>query len=125
MRYPLTLVAAAFAALIFTGTASAQVYRAPAACAGDAAALCTGVFPGGGRIARCLYRQSDALSPGCHEALSIAAALATCEIDRRRYCRGVWPGGGRIYACLASYSQDLSAPCNAALVANVPGYAGY
>jgi hypothetical protein len=94
------------------------------ACRSDAARLCRGVVPGGGRIAACLVAQMPALSHECHNALAITAALRSCEIDYHRFCRGV-PGGAPAFHCLAGYAAELSAPCNSALRANVPGYRGY
>ena len=44
------------------------------ACAGDAIALCSGVKPGGGRLAACMRDNTDKLSPGCRQALSAARA---------------------------------------------------
>ncbi|MGY3450610.1 hypothetical protein [Bradyrhizobium sp. USDA 4353] len=41
-----------------------------AACGGDARALCSGIDPGGGRIAQCLAANASALSPGCKGMLA-------------------------------------------------------
>ena len=94
------------------------------ACRGDAARLCAGVVPGGGRIAACLVAQMPALSRDCHNAIAVTAALKSCEVDYHRFCRGT-PGGAPTVQCLAQYAPELSGPCNAALRANVPGYRGY
>jgi len=40
------------------------------ACAGDVKALCSGVKPGGGRLAACMRDNTDKLSQGCRQALS-------------------------------------------------------
>jgi hypothetical protein len=40
------------------------------ACAGDVKALCSGVKPGGGRLAACMRENTDRLSQGCRQALS-------------------------------------------------------
>jgi hypothetical protein len=44
------------------------------ACASDARALCSGVKPGGGRLAACMRENTDKLSLGCRRALSAAHA---------------------------------------------------
>ncbi len=44
------------------------------ACAGDAKALCSGIKPGGGRLAACMRDNTDKLSQGCRQALSAARA---------------------------------------------------
>jgi hypothetical protein len=41
-------------------------------CRNDAAALCAGVIPGGGRILKCLACQSANLTPSCKTALNNA-----------------------------------------------------
>lgn len=41
------------------------------ACGGDAAALCAGVQPGGGRLFACLRSQSDQLSSRCRSAVNL------------------------------------------------------
>ncbi|WP_407156053.1 cysteine rich repeat-containing protein [Bradyrhizobium sp. STM 3557] len=45
-----------------------------AACGADARALCGGIEPGGGRIARCLAANAAALSPPCRSMLARFAA---------------------------------------------------
>ncbi|PZU90912.1 MAG: hypothetical protein DI527_13780 [Chelatococcus sp.] len=42
------------------------------ACSQDAATLCSGVKPGGGRILACFKEKSAQLSEGCRTALSQA-----------------------------------------------------
>ncbi|RDJ27475.1 hypothetical protein DWF00_11015 [Bosea caraganae] len=44
------------------------------ACQADAARLCAGVMPGGGRIANCFKEKRDQLSDGCRTALQQASA---------------------------------------------------
>ncbi|WP_316166647.1 MULTISPECIES: hypothetical protein [unclassified Bradyrhizobium] len=45
-----------------------------AACGADARALCSGIEPGGGRIAQCLAANAGALTPGCKGMLAEFAA---------------------------------------------------
>jgi hypothetical protein len=44
------------------------------ACGGDVRTLCSGIEPGGGRIAQCLAGQAASLSPACREVLAPFAA---------------------------------------------------
>src|SRR6266481_515982 len=47
-----------------------ELFVVRSACGGDVRALCGGVAPGGGRIARCLATQAASLSPACKEVLA-------------------------------------------------------
>src|SRR6266446_2314751 len=51
-----------------------ELFVLRSACGGDVRALCGGVAPGGGRIARCLATQAASLSPACKEVLAQFAA---------------------------------------------------
>jgi hypothetical protein len=44
------------------------------ACAGDVKTLCSGVKPGGSRLAACMRENTDKLSQGCRQALSASRA---------------------------------------------------
>ncbi len=44
------------------------------ACAGDVKVFCSGIKPGGGRLAACMRDNTDKLSQGCRQALSAARA---------------------------------------------------
>src|SRR6267143_101319 len=47
-----------------------ELFVVRSACGGDVRALCGGIAPGGGRIARCLATQAASLSPACKEVLA-------------------------------------------------------
>ncbi|HVX78621.1 MAG TPA: hypothetical protein VHB49_21020 [Bradyrhizobium sp.] len=44
------------------------------ACGADVRSLCSGIFPGGGRIKKCMTEKFDQLSDGCKNALKQAQA---------------------------------------------------
>lgn len=48
------------------------VRAAMSACSPDRDRLCSGVWPGGGRIVRCLAERSEQLSPGCRTSMEEA-----------------------------------------------------
>jgi hypothetical protein len=52
---------------------SPAVHDAISACSDDRFRLCEGVFPGGGRILRCLASNVEKVSPGCRSAIDSAA----------------------------------------------------
>ncbi|HEY5793776.1 MAG TPA: cysteine rich repeat-containing protein [Bosea sp. (in: a-proteobacteria)] len=69
-----TLVLSAF--LAFTAQPLLAQDRAALrdACAKDVATHCSGVMPGGGRIAACFKQNLPKLSEGCREALKQVSA---------------------------------------------------
>jgi len=66
------LLAGAF--LLSASTAWAAGGEIRQACASDVHALCSGVKPGGGRVAACMREHTDKLSQNCRQALSAARA---------------------------------------------------
>ncbi|MCI4678003.1 cysteine rich repeat-containing protein [Rhodoblastus acidophilus] len=52
-----------------------EIYRIKSACGGDAAALCAGVKPGGGRMLACLQGQQAKMSAPCRANLPEAKKL--------------------------------------------------
>lgn len=50
-----------------------SVRQAISACNDDRSRLCSGIFPGGGRILRCLSDNAAKASPGCRAAIDSAA----------------------------------------------------
>lgn len=65
------LVLAALVLSTFTANASAQTAEQRAACEGDYKKYCTGVAPGGGRVAKCLADNKDKISDACRKALKL------------------------------------------------------
>jgi len=88
-------------------------------CGGDIARVCSGVVPGGGRIAQCLMSQPEQLSSDCRRFLgelkSARNTWLACTADAQRLCAGTVPGGGRVVACLNRQRDALSRDCARAL----------
>ncbi len=89
-----------------------------ASCSDDAARVCPGVPPGGGRVLDCLRAGWNALSESCQAALWAAQEKrdqfeSVCGKDVARRCQGVPPGEGRIVKCLRAQEADVSPPCRA------------
>jgi hypothetical protein len=73
------VLAATIAAAAASSRASAQEDRGALrqACGADVRAVCSGVFPGGGRIKQCMIEHFDHLSDGCKSALKQIRAQST------------------------------------------------
>jgi hypothetical protein len=76
-----SLLLGAVIAALFGGAAFAQSAAKPneavrQACAGDVRTLCAGVFPGGGRIKKCVIEKHDQLSDACKSAMLSARAMS-------------------------------------------------
>lgn len=80
------------------------------ACGSDVKLFCSGIAPGGGRIARCLEANSKRVSASCHTAIA-GSLKSVCGPDINRLCAGVAPGNGDIEACLRNHLADLSGTC--------------
>jgi hypothetical protein len=86
------------------------------ACRADAAALCSSVQPGEGRIVACLTENADKLSKACQGRIARAATVArACSADRETLCGSVTPGQGRLTRCMRDNVQKLSPDCRTAL----------
>jgi len=85
-------------------------------CAEDAAKLCPGVKPGGGRIARCLQDKADQVSAACKARMDQAKEVAqACLADAEKFCSDIPPGAGRVAICVQQHEAELSQPCRAHL----------
>ena len=113
------IMVAAFAAFMAASEVQAQMTASAvrSACRGEYWRYCSGVLPGGGRIAACLDRHIEALNRDCAAAVLL---VSRCAGDYRRLCAGVTPGSGEVRACLSEHRAQLSAPC-AAIVAKSAG----
>jgi hypothetical protein len=81
VRRAQTLLLGAVIAAMFSGAAVAQSAEKPneavrQACAGDVRTLCAGVFPGGGRIKKCVIEKHDQLSDACKSAMLSARSMS-------------------------------------------------
>jgi hypothetical protein len=79
LRLALAAVLAATIAAAVASRAGAQEDRGALrqACGADVRAVCSGVFPGGGRIKQCMIEHFDHLSDGCKSALKQIRAQST------------------------------------------------
>jgi hypothetical protein len=99
--------------------ASAEEKAGP--CDEDIATLCKGIEPGGGRIAECIKKHTNELSPACKKGLEDADKtskieknpefMTNCKSDVKEHCKGIAPGGGRIVKCLKQHESDLYSEC--------------
>lgn len=108
-------LAGVFCLVFATGASAAQTAKP---CAEDAAKLCQGMQPGGGRVAKCLREHAKELSPACKSSIAKAKRKArefrqACGKDARKLCRDAKRGGGGIAKCLAQHQDELSPACKA------------
>ena len=111
------VLAGVFCLAVTTGASAAQNAKP---CAEDAAKLCQGMQPGGGRVAKCLKEHSSELSPACRDSMAKTKARArakaksfkqACGQDARKFCKDEKRGGGRIMKCLTQHQNELSPAC--------------
>lgn len=111
------VLAGVFCLAMATGASAAQNAKP---CAEDAAKLCQGMQPGGGRVAKCLKEHSSELSPACKDSMAKTKARAkakaksfrqACGQDARKFCKDEKRGGGRIMKCLTLHQEELSPAC--------------
>jgi len=107
------VLAGVFCLAMATGASAAQNARP---CAEDAARLCQGMQPGGGRVAKCLKEHSSELSPACKKNIAKAKRKArefkeACKDDAKTFCKDEKRCGGRILKCLTQHQDELSPAC--------------
>jgi hypothetical protein len=112
------LMVLAVAMLSIGVVSAADTPPAKKPCADDVAKYCKDVKPGGGRIARCLKKNEQQVSPACKARVEefrkkAREARQACEADARKFCEDVKPGQGRIVKCLREHEKDLSPECRA------------
>lgn len=105
-----TLAGVAFAALWTAMSAAAAERSAIQACRADAAALCAGVQPGGGRIAACLRENEAKVSEGCKARLG---QIEACAAELRKACPQA-EGETALRTCTKDKRSEISAGCRAA-----------
>ncbi|BDG04734.1 cysteine rich repeat-containing protein [Anaeromyxobacter oryzae] len=86
------------------------------ACRADVEKLCSGIKPGGGRIAACLAANKAKLSPECKADLAsierkVKEVGDACRDDIESYCAGVKTGQGAVLRCLAQNKGSLAPKC--------------
>jgi hypothetical protein len=69
---PIILLGACLAATAQSSSNPVSLEALRAACSDDAARLCAGVPPGGGRVIACLQQHQDSLSDKCRQAAGLA-----------------------------------------------------
>jgi OOP family OmpA-OmpF porin len=97
-------------------------------CGKDINRFCRTENLGGGKVAECLERHYDQVSPACkttaqqvgallrQRAAARAAAPKVCERDRLQYCGGIQPGNAQILGCLFESQKALSSTCLQTLI---------
>jgi hypothetical protein len=100
----------ALATLWFAASAAANERAAMQVCRADALKFCTGVFPGGGRIAVCLRENESKLSPGCQAQLG---QLEACAAEVKQLCPKA-QGQGALRQCARAKRSEIGEGCRAA-----------
>jgi hypothetical protein len=81
------------------------------ACRPDFSKLCSGVKPGGGRIAECLKLHEAELAPACKAALD---KIGDCGQEVRKICGAAsGQGQGAVRECVKTHASEFSATCRA------------
>lgn len=107
-RFSTALLGVAAGVLATAGPlgAHAQGIGMGQACQADAAKLCPGVQPGGGRVLACLKQHEAELSAGCQAALP---RLSQCAAQVQQLCGQGKPREMR--SCLKEHREALGAAC--------------
>lgn len=112
----LVMTLAAFAFGLSTHAGAAAEGTGP--CAAEVAKFCSGVRPGGGRIARCLKANESELAPACKERIAetvekLREVGSACGDDTFKFCKNIRSGRGRLLRCLKRHEGELSGECKA------------
>ena len=126
----MALASSLLVAPVVSQMATAQE-RPRIACKTDISKHCSGIKPGGGRIAVCMRKNRSSLSQSCKASIAKfrgqrgrraatgnpqrRAVVRACRNDRRAFCSGVRRGEGRIARCMRTNRAKLSATCKGAL----------
>jgi len=95
--------------------ASGGATTTPNGCLRDAAKLCKGVKPGGGRVLECMARKHNQLSPRCKTAMApikphIIAWRNACGTDIDQHCSTL-PPTAVMLNCLGAHWSTLRSTC--------------
>jgi hypothetical protein len=110
--------------MTYNENANQIVSKLKQSCGADIKQFCSGVKPGGGRIAACLESRQDQLSSQCKETWTTAKTDISKRIDRadvafrkqcgadvQKFCSDVPSGKGRLLSCLGDHQSELSSSC--------------
>ena len=100
-----------------------------AACQADAARLCPGTSPGGGRLAQCLREHAKEISAPCKQAIAerrerggrgpggSGLDWSACRQDVGRLCPEAVGNREKVRACMHAHAADLSSGCKDTMAA--------
>ncbi len=87
------------------------------ACRADYRKFCSGMKPGGGRIADCLKQYQAELSPSCQ---TFIGTIGECGEEAKKIC-GSDATGSSFRECVKAHAAEFSPACQAALPTANPG----
>jgi hypothetical protein len=112
MKTALPALFLALALPMATPTLAQDANAAMKACRGDAMSLCRGVSSGDGRMAACLERQKDKLTPAC--ATELDKANSPCAKELRQRCEAAGhTSQSALSKCMSERAVQVSQACAA------------